>query len=110
MSTTRGTARRFVRYEVRTVEGWHAKTPVRRLVSSHGRESRALTVAAGILAQWAKAPEKITPDTRLSVVDTDDGGIVFEMYYPGHDHNDILHAVELLQANGFTLKEVADNG
>lgn len=110
MSSTRTGARHVARFEIRTVTGLASGNPRRRLISSHGKESTALGVVAGLLAQWAKSPGKIPPDTRVSIVDTDDGGKLFEMHYAGYDQNDILQAIECLQANGFTLKEVATNG
>lgn len=78
----------------------------RTVLSQHARYGLAMKAVTSHLSQWASAPDIVRQGTRLSVVDTDDGGVIFTMVYNGFDNNTILDAVKVFESNGFNLQEV----
>lgn len=51
---------------------------------------KAFERVCDVLAQWAASEGAITPGVRISIVDKNDGGKLFEATYLGYDNTQLL--------------------
>lgn len=74
-----------VRFQV-IIEGRdYRKMPTRRVHSAHGSEGAAIIALAGVLRAWATEPSSVQPQTKVSIVDRNDGGKILMAQYFGPD-------------------------
>lgn len=110
MTDNRGPVRRPLRYEVR-VRGVYGTGNAFNI-----SKTRAAKLDVAIMAvmevgrTWAVQNGSVLPGTTVSLVDTNDGGEVMSLRWNGFDCNTLEEALRILGAQGFQLKEVADNG
>lgn len=113
MGTGSGVSKRTQRgrFEVRLHTITAGGTPINTCYTRCSRLEIALLALSEIARQWAKQHGMINPDTRVDVIDCNDGGAVVSLRYYGYERGTLDYAVNTLRANGFpTLEEVTGNG
>jgi len=75
------------RFSVEVTTGGRPQDRVTQRLSGHNTSVAAFERLIGVLQQWAASEGAVTPGTRASIVDTNDGGELAVIQYLGYEAN-----------------------